>query len=147
MPNSRPRQVAAICYQRNAAAIEFLLVRTNGDLWTFPKGQIDPGHTEAEAALQEAEEEAGASGILEQTPFSTFIYTKSDRDQDPFETEIAAYLLEVQKTHPPQETYRRPQWFGPEAAKAALAIGRKSEYAQELARIVDTALARLTPLK
>ena len=141
---SRARQVAAICYQKTENGVQFLLVKTTGGSWTFPKGQIDPGHTEAEAAVQEAEEEAGVRGMIEMQPFSTYVYSKSDADEDEqFECEVAAYLLEVRQSHPPMETYRDPRWFGPEAAKAALSLGRKPEYARETARIVDEAVARL----
>jgi hypothetical protein len=36
---SLPLQVAAVCFRRTGAAVEFLLVNTNGgNKWTFPKG-------------------------------------------------------------------------------------------------------------
>ena len=42
-----------------------LVTSSNGRRWVLPKGQIDPGHTPAEAALVEAWEEAGLVGALE----------------------------------------------------------------------------------
>ena len=44
--------------------------------WVFPKGQIDPGHTPGEAALQEAWEEAGLAGSLSREPVGSYLYEK-----------------------------------------------------------------------
>ena len=42
---------------------EFLLLRhSNGGHWGFPKGRIEPGETELEAALRETREETGLAG-------------------------------------------------------------------------------------
>lgn len=41
---------------------EFLAIFRNGK-WDLPKGKIDPGETEAEAAVREVEEECGISGV------------------------------------------------------------------------------------
>ena len=48
------RQAAAVCYRRTPKGPVFLLVRTFDGKWTFPKGQIDFGMTESEAAENEA---------------------------------------------------------------------------------------------
>jgi 8-oxo-dGTP pyrophosphatase MutT (NUDIX family) len=40
-------QVAAVCYRLGKRGIEFLLVRTRGRRWTFPKGSIESGLTNA----------------------------------------------------------------------------------------------------
>ena len=142
-PRERPRQVAAVCY-RQSSEVEFLLVRTFDGKWTFPKGQIDRGMSEVEAAETEAFEEAGAAGPIEHTPFASYVYTKGDpNDSDAPEIEVHAYLMKVRTTHAPLEQHRRPQWFTPEAAKTALAEGRIGKYARELARVIDQALLRI----
>ncbi len=56
-------QVAAICYRLGKRGLEFLLVRTRGRRWTFPKGSIESGLTNAQAAALEAFEEAGVHGL------------------------------------------------------------------------------------
>jgi 8-oxo-dGTP pyrophosphatase MutT (NUDIX family) len=41
-------------------AVEIVLIhRPAYDDWSFPKGKVDPGETEAQAALREVEEETG----------------------------------------------------------------------------------------
>jgi len=49
-----------VCRTAENGAVEVLLVHrpAYGD-WTFPKGKLDPGETEEEAALREVEEETG----------------------------------------------------------------------------------------
>ena len=43
-------QVAAVCYRVRNDSVEFLLVRTRGGRWIFPKGNAEPGLTHAQAA-------------------------------------------------------------------------------------------------
>ena len=140
------RQAAAVCYRPTAVGPLFLLVRTYDGKWTFPKGQIDEGMTESEAARNEAYEEAGVSGRIESEPFATFLYAKGNgEDPETLEVEIGAYLLAVREQRPPLEDYRHPEWFNAEEARAALRERRIEKYARELARVVDAAVARLMP--
>ena len=69
---------------RQAAAIPVwdgkvcMVSSRSGRRWVLPKGQIDPGHTAAEAALLEAWEEAGLVGALEADPVGSYVYEKFD---------------------------------------------------------------------
>ncbi len=60
----RVRQAGAIVYQSGAGEPRFLLVRAkkNPQDWIFPKGHVEPGETEVEAARRELREEAGVEG-------------------------------------------------------------------------------------
>lgn len=137
-PCSPEHQVAAICYRRKAKEIEFLLVNTSAGKWTFPKGGIDAGKSPCEAALQEAWEEAGAFGAIHQVPFTSYLHERGDES-----VLINAFLLHVQRTAEPIETFRNPRWFSPEAAKKSLGEFRSARYRREFERVVDLALARL----
>lgn len=140
-----PRQVAAVCYRETPGGPEFLLVRTFDGKWTFPKGQIDRGMSEREAAEAEAFEEAGATGPIERESFASYIYAKGNAgNPEPYEVEVRAYLMEVRKSYLPKETFREPQWFRPATAKEALAEGRIGKYAREFARVIDQAIQRLS---
>src|SRR5437016_9781286 len=66
-------QVAAICYRVRNRTIEFLLVRTRGGRWIFPKGSAEPGLTRAQAAALEAFEEAGVHGRMEEATFTRYV--------------------------------------------------------------------------
>jgi 8-oxo-dGTP pyrophosphatase MutT (NUDIX family) len=69
---------------RQAAAIPVwdgkvcMVTSRSGRRWVLPKGQIDPGHTAAEAALIEAWEEAGLVGALDPDPVGSYVYEKYD---------------------------------------------------------------------
>ena len=58
-------QAAAICYHIVDGEIEYLLVRTTGGRWTFPKGTIKVNEDMWFTAKREAFEEAGAIGDIE----------------------------------------------------------------------------------
>ncbi|MBI3409072.1 MAG: NUDIX domain-containing protein [Planctomycetes bacterium] len=53
-----------------------LVTSSNGKRWVIPKGQIEPGQTAGETALQEAWEEAGLVGVLGQEPVGSYLYEK-----------------------------------------------------------------------
>ncbi|MGB9198306.1 MAG: NUDIX domain-containing protein [Terriglobales bacterium] len=165
------QQVAAICYRAGAAGIEFLLVRTRGGRWIFPKGGVEPGLTQAQSAALEAFEEAGVHGRIEEMPFARYRLAKSSGRQssgkrnrrnekrkdannslkttDPvLEREtVTAHLCEVAHLEEPQEAYRTPTWFSPPKAKRRLTSNRNREFGAELANIVDRAVSRIRRLE
>jgi 8-oxo-dGTP pyrophosphatase MutT (NUDIX family) len=143
---SLPLQVAAICYRRQGAAVEFLLVNTNGgNKWTFPKGSTDARLSHSQAAEREAAEEAGALGTIEPRHFHLYIHSKGVFWQAGGVQEfvVKAFLMEVHQMRPADEPQRNPAWFSPEEARRRLAKGREVKYAHELEAVIDRALERL----
>lgn len=143
-------QVAAICYRRSEFSVEFLLVNTSAGKWTFPKGRIAPEMSPSQAAQQEALEEAGAMGIVDESCLGHYLDLKRALGHDNRSREIlvAAYLLEVESTSMAQEPGRNPTWFTAEEAKQRLSEQRTAKYSSELARMVDVAeiiIQRSTP--
>jgi len=138
-------QVAAVCYRIGKAGLEFLLVRTRGRHWTFPKGSVESGLTHAQAAALEAFEEAGVHGRIEETAFARYIRLKTGRNRRGSELEVVinAHLCEVSRLESPEETNRNPTWFSAEKAKRKLREERAADYGDDLARIVDRAVARI----
>jgi 8-oxo-dGTP pyrophosphatase MutT (NUDIX family) len=144
-------QVAAVCYRIRAGGIEFLLVRTNSGHWTFPKGSTEPGLTHAQAAALEAFEEAGVHGRMEEASFTQYVRrkrtdTRAARSAEK-ELVVSAHLCEVRRLCQPQEPNRDPTWFSAEKAKRRLREDRPPEFAAELARVVDRAVARIQRLR
>jgi 8-oxo-dGTP pyrophosphatase MutT (NUDIX family) len=144
-------QVAAVCYRIRGSAIEFLLVRTNSGHWTFPKGGTEPGLTHAQAAALEAFEEAGVHGRMEEASFIQYVRrkrsdTRNGRSAEK-ERSVSAHLCEVLRLDPPQEPNRDPTWFSVETAKRRLREDRPADFATELARVVDLAVARIQRLR
>jgi 8-oxo-dGTP pyrophosphatase MutT (NUDIX family) len=139
-------QVAAVCCRVRRSGVEFLLVRTNSGHWTFPKGGTEPGLTHAQAAALEAFEEAGVHGRIEEASFARYVRSKRVGNSKK-EIVVQAHLCEVLRLTPPQEAHRNPTWFSIEKAKRRLGEGRSREYAAELARVVDRAVARVQRLR
>jgi 8-oxo-dGTP pyrophosphatase MutT (NUDIX family) len=139
--------VAAVCYRIGARGVEFLLVRTRGGRWIFPKGGVVPGLTHAQSAALEAFEEAGVHGRIEEIPFARYRHGKSESSQRQTRSgttkPVVAHLCEVSHLERPQEENRKPTWFSAEKAKRRLLEDRCAEFGDQLASVVDRALARI----
>jgi 8-oxo-dGTP pyrophosphatase MutT (NUDIX family) len=138
------QQVAAVCYRIRMSGIEFLLVETRSGRWTFPKGAVEPGLTQAQAAALEAFEEAGVHGRMEEASFTHYIRGK--RRADGAGLVVNAFLCEVLRLGPPQESGRNRTWFSAQKAKRHLGEDRTPDYATELARVIDRAVTRIQRL-
>ncbi|MFZ0294548.1 MAG: NUDIX domain-containing protein [Candidatus Sulfotelmatobacter sp.] len=146
VPKSLPLQVAAVCFRREGAAVEFLLVNTNGgNKWTFPKGSTDARLSHSQAAEREAAEEAGALGTIEPRHFHLYIHSKGVFWQPGGVQEfvVKAFLMEVREMRRADEPMRNPTWFSPEDALRRLAKGREVKYAHEMEVVIDRALERI----
>ena len=161
--------MAAVCYRIGSQGLEFLLVQTRGGRWIFPKGGVEPGLTQAQSAALEAFEEAGVHGQIEEMPFARYHLGKfslksgvkpsskssSRSRKDTRKTDdagtrgesVTAHLCEVSYLEPPQEANRNPTWFSPEKAKRRLLEDRAAEFGDELAALVDRAVARIRRLE
>lgn len=141
------QQVAAVCYRIRSAGLEFLLVQTrDSGHWTFPKGSAEPGLTHAQAAALEAFEEAGVHGRMEEASFTSYVRRKPGGSRKPAASKqqtVIAHLCEVRRLESPQEFDRNPTWCSPEKAKSRLRQDRSADYAAELARVIDRAVARV----
>lgn len=136
-------QVAAVCYRVRMGVIEFLLVQTGKGRWIFPKGNVEPGLTHAQAAALEAFEEAGVHGRMEEASFTRYVRRRRGEGAGEQEPAVNAHLCEVLRQVPPQEAGRNPTWFSADKAKQRLQEDRSSEFGAELSRVVDRAAARI----
>jgi 8-oxo-dGTP pyrophosphatase MutT (NUDIX family) len=138
------QQVAAVCFRILSTGIEFLLVRTRRNRWTFPKGGIQAGLSRAQSAAIEAYEEAGVHGRIEEAAFAQYTIRKSRNGGSGAALHVVdAYLCEVLRLDEPEELDRNPTWFASAKVKRRLAEGRSAENADELGRVVDRAVARI----
>jgi|SRR5688572_28821119 len=111
--------MAADAYIRQAGAIPIrngrlcVVTSRNGKRWVLPKGLIDPGHTPAEAALQEAWEEAGLVGTLEPKPIGSYLYDKYGGT-----CHVTVFVLHVTEVASewPEQSFRRRAWVTPAGA-------------------------------
>lgn len=136
-------QAAAVCYRVGVRGVEFLLVRTRGGRWTFPKGGIEPGLTYAQSAALEAFEEAGVHGRIETASFARYVRRPRAKSEG---IVVLAYLCEVRRLGKPHESKRKRTWFSADKAKRRLQEGRSSDRGAEIAAVVDRAVARVRRL-
>jgi 8-oxo-dGTP pyrophosphatase MutT (NUDIX family) len=85
-----------------------MVTSRSGRRWVFPKGQIDPGHTPAEAALLEAWEEAGVVGTLEPDPIGNYVYEKYETPHH-----VLVFRMRVIEVHEvwPERELRQREWL------------------------------------
>jgi hypothetical protein len=85
--------------------------------------------------------------VIEHEPFTVYVHAKSEFKNFPIqEFAVRAFLLAFQHQgdrFPEKNKRGIPSWFTPEGAKSALAKDRAAKYANEFARVVDLATARI----
>jgi 8-oxo-dGTP pyrophosphatase MutT (NUDIX family) len=136
-------QVAAVCFRIGKRGIEFLLVRTDGGRWTFPKGGAESGLSHAQSAALEAFEEAGVHGRMEEASFASYVHRQRGVKRSAATASVQAHLCEVLRLSRTKESHRKPTWFSPDKTKRRLQRQRAPVYAAELIRVVDLAVARI----
>ena len=113
-------------YIRQAAALPLrkgrvcLITSRNGKRWVIPKGWIEPGQTAGETALQEAWEEAGLIGILEEQPVGSYHYKKSGEIYH-----VTAFVMQVTEMagHWPEAHMRQRIWVAEDKAHKRIEPG------------------------
>lgn len=137
---SRSQQVAAVCYRIGKDDVEFLLIRTRGGRWTFPKGSAEPGLTHAQAAALEAYEEGGVHGRMEMASFTQYARRKRSSG---VEIMVNVHLCEVLRLDRAPEAGRDPTWFSAEKAMKKLRDDRADDHGTQLAGVIELALRRI----
>lgn len=85
------RQAAVIPYRIRKARVEIALVtRSKGRGWIVPKGSLDEGERPRDAAIREAEEEAGLRGVVTQRPLGRYHHVKRKNRH-----RVEVYLMRV----------------------------------------------------
>jgi 8-oxo-dGTP pyrophosphatase MutT (NUDIX family) len=109
------RQAAVIPYRIRKERVEVALVTTSrGKGWIVPKGSVDEGELPRDAAIREAEEEAGLLGVVAQKPLGRYIHTNDAR-----RCRVDVYVMRVTGVleHWLEDRLRRRRWMRiPDAA-------------------------------
>jgi 8-oxo-dGTP pyrophosphatase MutT (NUDIX family) len=97
-----PRAAGAVVFRRSERGIQLLLLRAYKN-WDFPKGLVEPGETELDAAKREVTEETGLANLdypfgdecKETLPYSgnkVARYYLAETDADKIELPVSAAL-------------------------------------------------------
>lgn len=110
-------QVAALCRDKTTGHVLLITSRGTGR-WIVPKGWPMPGRTLAQAAKQEAWEEAGVHGKVEEAHIGVYQYDKVQDQGFAVPVEVRVYPLAVDKLARefPECDQRRREWFTPDQA-------------------------------
>ena len=109
------RQAAVIPYRIRRARVEVALVTTStGKGWIVPKGSIDDGERPRDAAIREADEEAGLRGIVARKPLGRYLHVNGSG-----RFRVVVYLMRVTRVRQRwlEDKMRRRRWMRiPDAA-------------------------------
>jgi 8-oxo-dGTP pyrophosphatase MutT (NUDIX family) len=112
------KQAAVIAYRLDGEHLEIALVsRSNGRGWTVPKGSLDRGESGREAAVREAEEEAGLLGELTREPIGRYCYSKQN---ERYQVEVYVLRVTVALESWREAAHRRRRWMAVEEAMERL---------------------------
>jgi 8-oxo-dGTP pyrophosphatase MutT (NUDIX family) len=112
------RQAAVIPYRIRRARVEVALVTTSkGRGWIVPKGSLDEGEGPRDAAIREAEEEAGLRGVVPRKPLGRYHHLKRKRRRL-----VDVYLMRVTSVRQQwlEDDVRRRRWMRIADAAACL---------------------------
>lgn len=112
-------QSSVIPYRIRDGRMEILLVRSStGKHWVVPKGIVEPGHSLQSSAANEAREEAGVEGVVENTPLGSYRYPKwgATCTVTVFPMQVTRVLDEGEW----EEQHRGRQWVSAAAAAGLL---------------------------
>jgi 8-oxo-dGTP pyrophosphatase MutT (NUDIX family) len=101
--------------------------------WVVPRGNAIAGLRDHESAAQEAFEEAGIRGGVEESALGSYRYEKRRRDGSlaPAEVRLFRMLVTEEAGDWPEREERERRWFAPAEAAAAVA---ESDLAQLILR-------------
>ena len=111
---SETRQVAALPWRLTDEGRQILMITSRETRrWVIPKGGRMVGKTDPEAAAQEAMEEAGVRGEMDQTSIGVFRYAKGLKDGGVRQCVVSVYPLEVliQMGAWPEAHQRERRWM------------------------------------
>src|SRR5271155_1418016 len=86
-----------------------LVTSRSGKRWVIPKGCLEPNQTAAQTDLQEAWEEAGLRGVIDQEPVGSYFYDKAGNTY-----QVTVFLMQVTEAARdwPEVELRQRVWVG-----------------------------------
>jgi 8-oxo-dGTP pyrophosphatase MutT (NUDIX family) len=103
------QQAAVIPYRIRKEGIQVALVtRSKGRGWIVPKGSVDDGERPRDAAIREAEEEAGLRGVVASRPLGRYRHVNGKG-----RCQVDVYLMRVTRAsgHWLEDRLRRRRWM------------------------------------
>jgi phosphohistidine phosphatase len=130
------RQAAVIPYRIRKHRVEIALVTSlRGKRWILPKGSIDEGEQPRDAAIREAEEEAGLLGVVARKPLGRYRDVNGD---NACRVEIYAMRVTAVLDHWLEAEVRQRRWMRVPDAAACLREEVRG-FVHRIARVAERA--------
>ena len=103
------KSCGAVIFRKHHGNTELLLIKhTNGGHWSFPKGHVEPGETEAQTALREVREETGLEVQID-TSFREVVSYSPRKDTIKNVVYFLAWV-KSKEIHPQPEEVSQVKW-------------------------------------
>lgn len=114
------QQVAALCWRDMPACRILLITSLSTRRWIVPKGWPMEAMSLGESAAREAEEEAGVTGTVSDTPIGEYYYMKARKGGLALPCRVSVFALHVsgQKKGFAEQGTRDMLWLPPQEASS-----------------------------
>ena len=121
------RAAGCVVYCYDGGALMVLLILDKYGRWTLPKGHLEPGESEAQAAVREVFEETAVDGTL--GPLVARIAYSVTKNGQPRPKQVAFFLLHAagSRAAPQAGEVAAVEWFTPDAALALIGYAQVRE--------------------
>jgi 8-oxo-dGTP diphosphatase len=128
------RAAGCVAYRRDGDALLILLILDKYGRWTLPKGHLEPGESEEQAAAREVIEETAVTGAL--GPLVARIAYMVIKNGRPRPKQVSFFLLQAAAGHaaPQADEVAAAEWFAPDEALARIGYAQVREV---LARAIE----------
>lgn len=112
-----------VVYRTQKNSIEYLLIQHEGgtEHWDFPKGKLEEGEDELQAALRELKEETGLDVIVQGEFQESFEYDFIDHDGLPAHKKVTFFVGLAQSYNVKlSDEHQNAQWLSYEEARPKL---------------------------
>src|SRR5262245_49941323 len=133
------RAAGCVVYRYDGDALLILLILDKYGRWTLPKGHLEPGETEAQAAVREVFEETAVDGALGPL-VARIAYTVTKKGQ-PRPKQVAFFLLRAagSRAAPQAAEVAAVEWFTPAAALAQIGYAQVREVLAQAIELIEGA--------
>lgn len=107
------RAAGLILFRENSGKREYLIIRNQrGGHWGFPKGHVEPGEEDLQAAIREVSEEVNINRIQIVPGFRTSVRYSFLRQGEPVRKEVVLFLARTDEEGTPfQEEVEEMAWL------------------------------------
>jgi 8-oxo-dGTP pyrophosphatase MutT (NUDIX family) len=133
------RAAGCVVYRRDGASLLILLILDRYGRWTLPKGHLEPGESEEQAAAREVYEETAVAGAL--GPLVARIAYTITKNGRPRAKQVSFFLLHAaaSRVAPQDEEVAAVEWFAPDEALARIGYTQVREVLEQAIEMMPVA--------